>query len=73
MHQQKLLNTEEAADYLGVEKTFLERDRCVGARVPFVRLGSRTIRYRPCDLDDFIASRVCASTSDYSAASRATG
>lgn len=71
MHD-KLLNTEEAASYLGVEKTFLERDRWAGAQVPFVRLGTRTIRYRKCDLDSFIASRVCASTSDYPEALQAT-
>lgn len=71
MHD-KLLNTEEAANYLGVEKTFLERDRWAGAQVPFVRLGTRTIRYRKPDLDAFIESRVCASTSDYQGALRAT-
>jgi len=63
--QTQLMNTIEAAAYLGVERTFLERDRWAGAKVPFVRLGTRTIRYRQSDLEAFVASRVCSSTSSY--------
>jgi len=62
---QKLLNTKQSADYLGVSAAFLERDRWAGAKVPFVRVGSRTIRYRQDDLDQFIESRVKTSTSSY--------
>jgi len=61
----KLLNTKQAAEHLGVSAAFLERDRWAGAKVPFVRLGSRSIRYRIEDLEAFIASRVKTSTSDY--------
>lgn len=55
---QKLLTTKEAAKYLGVSETFLERDRWKGAEIPFVRLGSRAVRYDLAALEDFIASRV---------------
>jgi predicted DNA-binding transcriptional regulator AlpA len=61
-----LLNTEQAARFLGVSCSFLERDRWAGAKVPFVRLGSRSIRYRQEDLNIFVASRMKMSTSEYS-------
>jgi hypothetical protein len=46
----RLLNTTEAASLLGVSKAFLERDRWAGARIPFIRVGTRAVRYRPADL-----------------------
>ena len=55
--QSKLLNTTDAARYLCVSKAFLERDRWAGAKIPFVRVGSRAVRYRFDDLDRFIAER----------------
>lgn len=62
--QTRLLNTKQAATYLGVSAAFLERDRWAGARIPFVKVGTRTIRYRLSDLDSFIANQVRLSTSD---------
>lgn len=59
-----VLNTKEAAAYLGVSKAFLERDRWYGARVPFIRVGSRAVRYRRADLDRYLDSRVRHSTSE---------
>lgn len=61
----KLLTTKEAANHLGVSSAYLERDRWAGARVPFVRLGKRAIRYRQEDLDNFVASKIHHSTSSY--------
>ena len=61
--QTELVNTTQAAGYLGVSKAFLERDRWAGARIPFVRLGTRSIRYRMSDLQAFVDSRVKQSTS----------
>ena len=66
--REQLLTTAEAAQYLGVSKAFLERDRWAGARIPFIRVGSRAVRYRVADLDSFIAARVRMSTSDCGAA-----
>ncbi len=60
----KLLTTAEAADYLGVSKAFLERDRWAGARIPFVKIGARAVRYQPAALEAFVQSRVKKSTSD---------
>ena len=61
--QDKLLTTGEAAVYLGVSKAFLERDRWAGACIPFIKVGSRAVRYRFADLERFVQSRVKQSTS----------
>lgn len=66
---ERLLTNDEAAHYLRVPKTFLHRDRLIGAKVPFVRVGKRYIRYRKIDLDRYIESNLMNSTSQYSAAS----
>ncbi|MCG7995378.1 MAG: helix-turn-helix domain-containing protein [Candidatus Thiodiazotropha taylori] len=59
-----LLTTTEAANLLGVSKAFLERDRWAGARVPFIRVGARAVRYRSDDLKAYINNQVRKSTSD---------
>jgi excisionase family DNA binding protein len=58
----KLLTTKEAARFLGVSEAFLERDRWAGAEIPFVRVGSRAVRYELAALEAFIQSRVRKST-----------
>jgi len=59
-----LLNTQQAANYIAMSKAFLERDRWAGARIPFIKVGSRAVRYRQSDLDTFLDSQVRRSTSD---------
>jgi predicted DNA-binding transcriptional regulator AlpA len=59
----QLLNTEQAANYLGMSKAFLERDRWAGAKVPYVQMGSRAVRYRISALEEYIESRIRTSTS----------
>ena len=59
-----LYNTKQAAQYLSVSPAFLERDRWAGARIPFIKLGTRSIRYRLSDLDKYISAQVRTSTSD---------
>jgi hypothetical protein len=58
-----LLNTADAANYLTVSKAFLERDRWAGAKVPFIKIGSRAVRYRLSDLESYVESQVRFSTS----------
>lgn len=58
-----LLNTFQAAQLLGVSKAFLERDRWAGARIPFIKVGSRAVRYRRSDLNDYIEKQFRLSTS----------
>ena len=54
--QTQLLSTPQAAKFLNVSIAFLERDRWAGARVPFVKIGSRAVRYRLDDLEAYIIS-----------------
>ncbi len=60
-----LFTTKQAAEYLGVSAAFLERDRWAGARIPFVRLGTRSVRYRQEDLERYIEQQLSHSTSEY--------
>jgi len=64
---ERLLNTKQAADYLGVSMAFLERDRWMGARIPFIKVGSRAVRYCLIDLEAYIKQQVRHSTSDQGA------
>ncbi len=59
-----LFTTSEAAKYLCVSKAFLERDRWAGAKIPFVKIGSRAVRYEVSALDKFIETRRQCSTSE---------
>lgn len=65
--QNALLSTKEAARYLGVSKAFLDRDRWAGARIPFIRVGSRAVRYRVEDLESYVARQTRRSTSQAAA------
>jgi len=60
---EQLLTTAEAAKHLTVSKAFLERDRWAGARIPFIKIGSRAVRYRMSDLNEFLNQQVRTSTS----------
>jgi len=63
--QDHLLTTKQAAPVLGVSVAFLERDRWAGARVPFIKIGARAVRYRLSDLHAYIESCLRKSTSQY--------
>lgn len=54
--QTPLLSTPQAAKFLNVSIAFLERDRWAGAKIPFVKVGSRAVRYRVEDLENHISS-----------------
>ncbi len=60
---EQLLTTKQAAPILGVSVAFLERDRWAGARIPFIKIGSRAVRYRLSDLMAYIESCKRQSTS----------
>jgi len=59
-----LLTTAQAAVFLGVSKAFLERDRWAGAQIPYVKVGSRAVRYRLRDLEAYVSGQLCRSTSE---------
>ena len=53
-----LLTTKKAARYLGMSEAFLERDRWTGdPKIPFVRVGSRSVRYERSALDSYVRGR----------------
>ena len=60
----ELLTTKQAAKYLGVSMAFLEGDRWAGAQVPFVRIGSRAVRYLKEDLEAYVKERRVAGRSE---------
>ena len=62
--EHELLTTAEAARYLGMSKAFLERDRWAGARIPFIRVGSRSVRYRRADLEAYLDRQRRRSTTE---------
>jgi len=53
---ERLLTTKEAASFLGVSPAFLERDRWANVVVPYVRVGSRTVRYQLTELEAYVNS-----------------
>lgn len=52
----------EAATYLGVHKSFLDKLAITDHGPKMVRMAARAIAYRKCDLDDWAASRVVSSS-----------
>jgi excisionase family DNA binding protein len=60
---QEIMNTLEAASYVRLGKPTLERFRITGGGPRFAKLGN-SVRYRRCDLDDWLASRLINSTSE---------
>jgi predicted DNA-binding transcriptional regulator AlpA len=71
--QRRVLRTPDAALYLGLTASTLEKMRLTGDGPPFVRLGARAVGYARDDLDAFVdAGRRC-STSDSWTLSRGRG
>ena len=60
---QTLLTQHEAACLLRLSERTLERSRVTGLGPLFVKLGRRVF-YRQSDLDDWVTSRICQSTSE---------
>ena len=57
-----LVDTAEAARYLGVSRSSMEKWRVYGGGPKFYKY-SKVIRYRPEDLDDWLSRRLVESTS----------
>ena len=62
MQYQRALTEKQAADYLSVSRSLLRQSRMNGEREnrlsgpPFIKLGSRSIRYLKEDLDNWLES-----------------
>lgn len=57
------INTKEAAAYISVSESFLEKDRVNKAEIPFCKVGKRGVRYRKVDLDRYLEKNLKTSTS----------
>lgn len=62
----ELLDTKAAASRVGLSIVTLERYRVSGEGPQFAKLG-KAVRYRPADLDAWVASRLVRSTSEEAA------
>lgn len=58
-----IFTTSEAAEYVRLGKPTLERFRISGEGPQYAKLGG-AVRYRRCDLDAWLTSRLVHSTSD---------
>jgi predicted DNA-binding transcriptional regulator AlpA len=58
-----LLTTEQAATWLGYKPRMLEARRLRGGGPLYIRISARSVRYRLEDLQRWINSRICSSTS----------
>ena len=60
----RFLRTHEAAEYIGMSKSFLEQGRSTGLlKIPYAKAG-RTVIYDARDLDSWLESRKRNSTSE---------
>ncbi|CTQ56846.1 DNA binding domain, excisionase family [Roseibium album] len=59
----RLLNEKEVAEILGISVRTLQSWRVKGGELKFIRLG-RAVRYRQCDLDEFVQGNLKNSTSE---------
>lgn len=57
------VNTEEAAQHIGLAVSTLEKARLYGNSPPYSKAG-RSVRYRLSDLDSWMNARVVESTSE---------
>lgn len=64
-----LLTETQAAKYLSLTTRALQNWRYLGRGPHFVRISRRAVRYRQCDLDEFVELNIRTSTSDFGAVS----
>jgi predicted DNA-binding transcriptional regulator AlpA len=58
-----LLNIVQVSEITGRSVSTLEKDRLYGGGPPYTKMG-RLVRYRPCDVREWLAARVRKSTSE---------
>ncbi len=63
-----LMSTFQAAAYLNLAPSTLEKDRCLGRlQIPYIKLGAKRVAYDRCDLDAWKQGRKRCSTSERAA------
>lgn len=61
----KKMRVPEAARYLGLGISTLNKLRCSGEGPRFAKAGSRVVVYDKRDLDEWLEARTCSSTAEY--------
>jgi predicted DNA-binding transcriptional regulator AlpA len=61
---QRLLTTPQAAAVLGFHPSYLAKARLTGNGPRYLKIGGRSVRYRPGDLDAWLADKARLSTSE---------
>ncbi len=64
MVQKRILRTPDAAEYVGLSSSTLEKKRLDGSGPPFVRLGGRAVGYDVGTLNSWLEQQERTSTSD---------
>lgn len=59
-----LLTETEVSKRLGYSISTLQKWRVAGLHLPFVKVGGGGVRYRPCDIEQFIERNTVGSTSE---------
>jgi predicted DNA-binding transcriptional regulator AlpA len=59
-----LLSPSQASEYLGISERLLRASRQKGEGPPFVKLSRQIVRYRPEDLEAWVASKCRTSTQE---------
>lgn len=59
-----LIDEEPAADFLNLKPRTLQAKRATGGGPKFIRLSSRCVKYRRCDLREWTEACIRVSTSD---------
>jgi predicted DNA-binding transcriptional regulator AlpA len=62
-HLDRLIRETEAAQFVGYTVRALQNWRVRGGGPRFVKVSSRSVRYRRCDLITWAEARLCANTS----------
>lgn len=65
--QMQKMRASEAASYLRLAESTLAKLRCYGGGPRFSKAGARRVVYDKSDLDDWLASHLYRSTSEYTA------
>ena len=60
----RLVGQKEAAEYLGLSEATLERDRWRGGEIPYIKVGTRSIRYSLDQLEEYVQSRTVKNISE---------
>jgi len=61
---EKLLNEQQVEEQYGISKRWLQKMRCQGGGPKFLKIGNKTVRYRPSDIETFLVAHEKISTSD---------